>query len=215
MKRRAEAKRTRARVTYGMWLITLLVPCGSSAAQSPQMIIRNAVDQAVAVLENPAYQGDAQFNARIEKVKDIVFPHIDASEFARRCLGAQWQKLNETQRQQFIDLFTTLVEKSYGGMLDRYPKGVRFTYDQERIDGRYAQVDTRIQFPNQDKQVVVSYSLHQKDGTWLIYDVAVENISMVRNYRNQFQRILNRSSFEDLVAAIRRKIQQLESPPTS
>ncbi|MGE0681265.1 MAG: ABC transporter substrate-binding protein, partial [Candidatus Binatia bacterium] len=77
------------------------------------------------------------------------------------------------------------------------------------------EVHTRVENPTQNKTFSVVYRLQQKGGKWLIYDVVAENVSMVRNYRNQFSRILNKSSYEELAQALRRKIQQLGTAPTS
>lgn len=193
----------------------LAFPLTARATESPLPMIRSTVERAMAILKDPAYQGQEQFSARIRKLEEVVLPQIDSWEFARRCLGVHWHKINDEQRREFIRLFTQLIEKSYGGMLDRYPEGVRFSYDQERIEGNFAEVDTRVFSPDQDKPFSVIYRLHRTGGKWLIYDVVVENVSMVRNYRNQFSRIINRSSYEELVQAIERKLEQLDTAPSS
>jgi phospholipid transport system substrate-binding protein len=187
----------------------------AETTESPMMMIRTTVEHSMAVLKDPAYQGDGNFQKRIAKIEEIVLPRLDSAEFGRRCLGAHWQKLTEAQRQEFIELFKELIEKAYGGMLDRYPEEVRFSYDEERIDGKFAEVHTQVENSTQNKSFSVVYRLNLKDGQWLIYDVVAENVSMVRNYRNQFGRILNKSSYEELAQALRRKIQQLETAPTS
>jgi phospholipid transport system substrate-binding protein len=92
---------------------------------------------------------------------------------------------------------------------------VQFFYDQERIDGDFAEVDTRIFDPVQNKTYSVNYHLHKVDGKWLIYDIVAENVSLVRNYRNQFNRILSKSSYEDLVQTIQAKLKQLSTPASS
>lgn len=185
------------------------------ASESPTAMIRTTVEQSMAVLKDPAYQGNAKFQQRIKKLEDIVLPRLDSMEFGRRSLGVHWQKLSATQRQEFIDLFKELIEKSYGGTLDRYPEGVRFSYNEELIDGKFAEVHTGMTDPSQNKQFSIVYRLNQRDGKWLIYDVVVENVSMVSNYRNQFNRILSKSSYEELAQKLREKIQQLDSTPTS
>lgn len=204
---------------FGVWSVVLagalIVPTPTKATESPLVTIRTTVERSMAVLKDPAYQGDANFQKRIEKIEEIVLPRLDSLEFGRRCLGVHWQKLTEAQRQEFIELFKELIEKAYGGMLDRYPEEVRFLYDEERIDGKFAEVHTRVENPTQNKTFSVVYRLQQKEGKWLIYDVVAENVSMVRNYRNQFSRILNKSSYEELAQALRRKIQQLGTAPTS
>jgi phospholipid transport system substrate-binding protein len=193
----------------------MIAPAPTKANESPLVMIRTTVERSMAVLKDPAYQGDANFQKRIAKIEEIVLPRLDSLEFGRRCLGVHWQKLTEAQREEFIALFKDLIEKAYGGMLDRYPEEVRFSYDEERIDGKFAEVHTQVENSTQNKSFSVVYRLQQKEGKWLIYDVVAENVSMVQNYRNQFSRILNKSSYEELAQALRRKIQQLGTAPTS
>jgi phospholipid transport system substrate-binding protein len=88
-------------------------------------------------------------------------------------------------------------------------------YDQERIDGQFAEVDTRIFDPVQNRAFSLSYKLRQVDNHWLIYDIVVENVSLVRNYRNQFNRILSKSSYQNLIQALQNKIKELDAPPSS
>jgi phospholipid transport system substrate-binding protein len=204
---------------FGVWSFILvgmvLVQAQAVATESPMTTIRTTVERSMAVLKDPAYQGEENFQKRIEKLEEIVLPRLDSLEFGRRCLGVHWQKLTEAQRQEFIGLFKELIEKAYGGMLDRYPEEVRFSYDEERVDGKFAEVHTQVENPMQNKSFSVVYRLNLKDGQWLIYDVVAENVSMVRNYRNQFSRILNKSSYEELAQTLRKKIQELGTAPTS
>ena len=193
----------------------LVVSIQTWASESPMKMIQTTVEQSMAVLEDPAYQGDANFQKRIKKLEDIVLPRLDSMEFSRRALGVHWRKLTDSQRQEFIDLFKELIEKSYGGTLDRYSEGVRFSYNEELIDGKYAEVHTGVTEPAQNKQFTIVYRLNQRDDKWLIYDVVIENVSMVSNYRHQFNRILTKSSFEELTKKLREKIQQLDTAPAS
>jgi phospholipid transport system substrate-binding protein len=184
------------------------------AAESPMQIIRKTIEKASAVLQNPAYQGKEHFQTRIEKVRAVVEPQFDVLEIAKRTLGSYWQERTEAERKEFIYLFTELVQKTYSSTLDRYNTNVQFFYDQERIDDTFAEVDTRIFDPAQNKAFTVTYKLRQSEGAWLIYDMVAENVSMVRNYRNQFNRILSKSSYSDLVQTLQTKIKELDIAPS-
>ena len=184
------------------------------AADSPLAMVRSTIERALAVLQDPTYQRPDHRQARIDKVREIVLPQFDSQEIAKRTLGVYWRDRTEEQRQEFIRLFTQLVEKTYSGTLDRYTNNVQFFFDQERIDGDFAEVDTRILDPGQNKAFTVTYKLHKVGGKWLIYDVVAENVSMVRNYRNQFNRILSKSSYEELVQSIQNKLKELNAPPS-
>ncbi|MGH7961087.1 MAG: MlaC/ttg2D family ABC transporter substrate-binding protein [Candidatus Binatia bacterium] len=194
----------------------LAFSAGTGAAEPPLEAIRSTVERARAVLEDPAYQGPDQREQRIAKVREILLPQFDSQEIAKRTLGTHWRKRTEEERKQFVQLFVDLVEKTYSSNLDRYDPGVKLFFDQERIiDGEYAEVDTRIFDPVLDKTFAINYRMHKSDGRWLIYDVIAENISMVGNYRNQFHRILSKSSYQDLVQKIEQKLKELSSASPS
>jgi phospholipid transport system substrate-binding protein len=199
------------KVLYASFLV---LPTSVWGEDSPLETIRVTIEQATAVLQDPAYDGKEQSQTRVDKVRTIVEPRFDAQEIAKRALGVYWQERTEEQRQQFVRLFTELVEKTYSGTLDRYTRDVQFFFDQERIDGTFAEVDTRILDPAQDKAFLVQYRLHKVGDKWLIYDVVAENVSMVRNYRNQFNRILSKSSYEELVQTLEAKIKELNASPS-
>jgi phospholipid transport system substrate-binding protein len=192
----------------------LLVQTPIWAAESPMEGIRLAVDKAISVLQTPEYQEPEHRQQRMEKIKEIVLPLFDSQEIAKRALGPHWRDRTDEQRKEFVRLFISLVESTYSGTLDRYRKDVQFFFDREAIDGDFAEVDTRILDPSQQKTFAINYHLHQVGGKWLVYDVVIENVSMVRNYRNQFNRILSKSSYEDLIDSIERKIKELSSSPS-
>ena len=186
-----------------------------AVADSPTDTIRSTVERTRAVLDDPAYQGEDHRQQRLEQVKAVVLPQFDSQEMAKRTLGPYWKERTEEQRKEFIQLFTALVEQAYSSSLDRYSTGVQFYFDQERIDNDFAEVDTRIFDPTLNKTFSINYQLRQVNGQWLVYDVVVENVSLVNNYRNQFNRILSKSSYEDLVQKLQTKLQQLDAVPPS
>jgi phospholipid transport system substrate-binding protein len=112
-------------------------------------------------------------------------------------------------------LFTDLMERSYGDTLARYTGAVRVEFDRERVSAAGAEVDTRVVDPAQHKAFALTYRLRQVEGQWRIDDVVVEGVSLVRNYRTQFARLLNKASYAELVKALRSKVAQPEAPPAS
>ena len=200
------------------WLLVVNIYLSSVptwAAEAPLAMIQGTVEQSRGVLEDPAYQGTENFGKRTRKLETILLPRIDRFGFAQRCLGTRWKDMSEQQRHRFVELFTKLLELSYGGMLDRYPEGVEFTYDKETIEKDYAQVDTRVFTPQRSEPFEVTYRLRRVNGQWLIYDVITDNISLARNYRSQFKRIITKSGYEGLVQALERKIVALRKAPSS
>jgi phospholipid transport system substrate-binding protein len=124
-----------------------------------------------------------------------------------------WAPLTHAQRSRFTDLFSELLELSYGGLLNRYPEGTRFTIDEQRIEGEYAQVYTRMFNPQQTLSFSINYRLRRVNGTWLIYDMIIENISLVRNYRHQLNRIILRSGYEGMTQVLEQKLEFLRRAP--
>jgi phospholipid transport system substrate-binding protein len=182
------------------------------AADTPLALIRQTTERAVTVLRNPSLQGKERAQERAKNFWETVLPEFDSQEIAKRCLSVHWDELNETQKKEFVDLFTELVKHSYQDTLERHVKDAQFSFDHERVDGDSAEVETRVLSPSlKEKALSLNYRLHRTGGKWLIYDVVAENVSLVQNYRNQFNRILKDSSYDGLVQALRKKIQELQA----
>lgn len=183
----------------------LMVVCSGYAANAgePTEAIRGAVNQGVEILKNAKLDGQKQKNQIIDRLRQIVYPLFDFNEMAMRSLGANWRRLNPQQRKEFVSTFTALLEKTYADQIDLY-NGQQVVYSGESIDGDYAQVDSRIIDKN-GQTYSVFYRLHRVDGKWRIYDVVAENISLVNNYRSQFNRVIARSSFEELLKTMKQQ----------
>jgi len=181
----------------------------TGAADSPLAVIRSTTQQALAVLDDPAYRGDEHRQIRFRKMWEVILPSFDEQEIAKRSLGLYWQGLTPEQRARFTSLFIQLVKNRYSNTLDRYSTDAQFFYDTERIDSDYAEVYTHIVAPSQPNPFEVVYRMHQNRGRWMVYDVIAENVSMVRNYRTQFHRIISRSSFDGLIQTLEDKLKEL------
>ncbi|MDH3444699.1 MAG: ABC transporter substrate-binding protein [Deltaproteobacteria bacterium] len=186
-----------------IFAVVLLVVCSFKLAEAgePTEAIRGAVNQGVEILKNTNLDTQKERAAAINRLRQIVYPLFDFNEMARRSLGANWRRLNLQQQQQFISTFTALLEKTYADQIDFY-NGQKVDFTGERIDGNYAQVDSRIIDKN-GQTYSVAYRLHKVEGKWRIYDVVAENISVINNYRSQFNRVIARTSFEDLLKTMK------------
>jgi phospholipid transport system substrate-binding protein len=196
----------------------LLLCCASSfvaAAESPLAVIRATVEQVMAVLQDSAYQGAAHRQERFTKVRELVLPRFDTQEMAKRTLGVHWRTRTAAEQAEFTQLFTDLVEKSYRQTLDRYTHDAKVTYEQERIETPFAEVDTHLFSPIVNEPIAITYRLHTVGDQWLIYDMVIANVSMVRNYRAQFDRVLGKSGYQELIDTIKRKLRELDEPPRS
>jgi len=200
-----QTKRFRLIALCKIGVVLSLLWCWNAwAAESPLELVRLTTEQAVAVLQNLSLKDRPQ--ERAEKFWQITLPRFDTQEIAKRCLGPHWNEITEEQRKEFVQLFVELVKRAYQSTLEHHTSDAQFSFDQERIEGDVAEVDTRILAPSQEKPLSVNYRLHREGDKWLIYDVVAENVSLVRNYRNQFDRILKDSSYEGLVQALKKKI---------
>jgi len=201
------------------WKITsisvLLLRINALGTESPLALIRSTVEQVIAVLQDPVYQHPDRRQERFARVRELILPRFDSQEIAKRALGIHWRDRTEEERKEFTRLFTDLVESSYRRTLDRYTREVQIFYDLERIEGPFAEVDTHLRSPTQSEPIPITYRLHRVGAQWLIYDMVIANVSLVRNYRTQFDRILSTSSYAELVRRIERKLRELNAPPAS
>jgi len=187
-----------------IFAVLMVVWSGKPAnAGEPTEAIRDAVNQGVEILNKAKLDNQKQRAQVIDRLRQIVYPLFDFNEMAMRSLGANWRRLNPQQRQEFVSTFTALLEKTYADQIDLY-NGQKVVYSGESIDGNYAQVDSRI-IDKDGQNYSVVYRLHRVDGKWRIYDVVAENISLVNNYRSQFNRVIARSSFEELLKTMTQK----------
>jgi phospholipid transport system substrate-binding protein len=175
----------------------------AARAGEPTEAIRSAVDQGVEILRSAKLENANQRAKVIDRLRQIVYPLFDFREMAMRSLGANWRRLEPQQQNEFVTTFTKLLEKTYADQIDLY-NGQKVAYTGETIDGNYAQVDSKIVDKNGQNYSVV-YKLHQVDGNWRIYDVVAENISLVNNYRSQFNRVIAKSSFEELLKTMKQQ----------
>ena len=182
----------------GLVICALRVWAPASAdAGAPTDQLRSSVDQMVKVLDDPALKADSRAQDRraaIRKEAQVVF---DFGETAKRALGRHWQGLSEKDRQEFTGLFTDLIERAYISKIERY-SGERIAYAGESVEGGLATVRTRF-VTKQGTEIPVDYRMQQRGDRWLVYDVMVEGVSLINNYRTQFDKIIQTSSYAELV----------------
>jgi len=183
--------------------LQLLVGAAGAWAGPPTETIRQAIEKTLDMLKNPAYQGEM----RRQKVKAVVDPHFDYQEMAKRSLGPAWGSLSGGQRQEFVALFSQLLEASYADKIEKYAQRVKIDYTGEILSGDNAEVRTVIVKAND--RIPLNYRLLNEGGTWKVYDVVIEGVSLVNNYRSQFSRIIHESSYAELVKRLKTKVSEL------
>jgi len=198
-----------------VWYVGILVLAGlvvwapaPARAGAPTDQLKASVEQIVKVLENPGLRSEARSQERRAAIRKEAEGVFDFTETAKRALGRHWQALAEKDRQEFTSLFTDLIERAYISKIERY-SGERIAYAGEAVDGGLATVRTRF-VTKQGTEVPVDYRMQQRGDRWLVYDVSVEGVSLINNYRTQFDKIIQTSSYAELVRKM--KAAELTAP---
>jgi phospholipid transport system substrate-binding protein len=171
---------------------------GNALAQTAAQQVHETIQSLTAIVNLPS----ASVAERRAAVKRLLLPRFDWNEMAKLSLGKHWPSAPAMQ-QQFVVTFTEFVANSYIGQIGSY-KNEKIIYVGERRDRNRAEVDTKL-VPAYGEALSVNYKLHQLDGVWQIYDVVIADISLVNNYRSQFNRILAKASLEDLLRQLKEK----------
>jgi phospholipid transport system substrate-binding protein len=184
-------------------MAVLLAAAGTATAAGPTETVQTAVQQVFSSQNGPAVKATstAERRADVRKITETLFDFTDMSE---RSLGSAWTQASPAQQQEFIRLFSALIANAYLGRIEQYA-GEPITYVGEKIDGDDASVQSRVVTPKGSK-VGLEYRLYRADGRWTVYDIYVEGISLVGSYKAQFNRILQRGSFADLLKQLRLKV---------
>jgi phospholipid transport system substrate-binding protein len=172
------------------------------AGTTPTEEVQETIGRIVGVLQDPMVADGAAIAKRKALVREALAARFDFKEMAKRSLGNHWQSVAARQ-QEFVSVFTNFVERVYVGRIDSL-KDTKITFVRERIEGGVAQVDTKI-VPAKGDDFPMNYRLHLVGGKWKIYDMIVENISLVGNYRSQFDRILVSATFDELLKKLQEK----------
>jgi phospholipid transport system substrate-binding protein len=180
-----------------------VLPPPRSNAGAPTEQIRMSVDNLQAILKNPQLKSAAKTKERRDQLRQVVSSRFDFAEMARRSLGGQWRRLTPKEQEEFVRLFTDLLERAYIDRIESY-SDEKFAYIRENLDKDYAEVMSRI-VTNKGEEFSLNYKVHLVGSEWKVYDVVVENISLVNNYRSQFNRIITNSSYEELIRKMKEK----------
>ncbi|HEY1232933.1 MAG TPA: ABC transporter substrate-binding protein [Candidatus Binatia bacterium] len=186
--------------SLGMFALMLLGAPFAFAGSAREQV-QSAIEKATAILNDPSLKSDAKKNERIERLRQVIFPKFDFAEMAKRSLGAHWQRRTPSEQQEFVKLFQEMIENSYMSNIDAY-NGEKVNIVGEKQEKDFAQVNTKI-VNNKGEEFSVDYRLLLSGGDWKVYDVVIENISVVNNYRSQFNRVIAKTSFEDLLQKLR------------
>jgi len=177
--------------------------------EPPTVVVRGTIDEVIRLVTDEGLKKPDQATHRRKLLEETIGQHFDFEEMAKRSLAAHWRNRSEAEHQEFVQLFQTLLSKTYAGKIENY-SGEKVQYLKERLRDSYAEVQTTI--VSQKTEISLDYRLLLKDGSWRVYDVVVDGVSLVKNYRVQFDRIIRDSSYDELVKTLREKSSDIAAP---
>ncbi|MEA3347546.1 MAG: ABC transporter substrate-binding protein [Pseudomonadota bacterium] len=189
-----------------LFLLFALVPLNLWADDSgPSRQLEVSIDHLLEVLRDKSLKGDEKQTLRHQRIAEVVFLQFNMRRMAMLSLGRDWRGLNEAERNRFTELFRDLLKKSYVATIDGYADE-QISYRKEIIKGDKAEVRTMVISVSRGIEIPLNYKLQVKEGKWLVYDVIIENVSLVRNYRSQFSPIMKKRGFSELIAQMVKKV---------
>ncbi len=189
-----------------VWL--LYSGAGQAANETPTARVKSILDEVIAVQNDPQLQGQENRGKRRVIIKKIIGQNFQFEDMARESLGPYWEKLNDAQRKEFISVFKDLFQDSYTKLVLDFLKRERILYQKEDVKGDRAAVNTTIARMNEN--IPVDYSLVLVQGKWLVRDVAIDKVSIVRNYQKSFTRTIQRESYKSLLQKMRQQQKAIE-----
>src|SRR5713101_3880475 len=183
--------------------VLALLAARDAGAGVPTDQLRGSIDLVLRILTDPELKKEARTAERRKRIREVVNQIFDFTEISQRCLGRHWQARTPAEREQFVALFGDLLENAYITKIESY-SGEKIQYPGDVIDGDLALVKTRI-VTKQETEIPVDYRMFLNGGRWVVYDVSIEGISLIGNYRTQFNAVIQRSGYPDLVAKLKAK----------
>jgi phospholipid transport system substrate-binding protein len=185
---------------------------GLAVAGEPTDAVKQITDRVLAILEDPQWQGPEKQAERQQRLRQISEHAFAWEEMARRALAVHWRERSPQERQEFVQLFRDQVERTYINRLEQAAKEKQdIVYAGERVEDSRAVVSTRA-ITTRGTEVPLDYRLIKRNGGWQIYDVLIEGVSLINNYRSQFNDIIRSSSYENLVQKLRSKDETVAAP---
>ena len=186
---------------------------GMAASTSGSAAVKSVLDKAMDIQTRPDLQGEAHVKERTRLIRQVISENFAAEEMAKESLKDNWDKLSPTQRAEFQKLFTSLFQDSYTRMVLNFLQKETVEYRPESPENKGVKVPTTIMRANE--HIPVDYHLIQKNGRWLIGDVDIDGVSIVENYRNTFRRVIQTSSFDNLLQKMRLQSQAIQEGSAS
>jgi len=189
----------------GAILVGLFIAAEAFAAPTDE--VKKVVDEVVRIVSDKGLKKDNL--KRRQALKKSISTVFDYSEMAKRSLGKNWNQRTPAEKKQFTDLFASLLENSYASKIESY-NDERIIYLKENLDGDHAEVKSKVMTAKRD-EFTIDYRLINQNGKWSVYDVVIEGISLVSNYRTQFNKIISASGYNELLKKLQNKSEELKA----
>ncbi|HNR13378.1 MAG TPA: ABC transporter substrate-binding protein [Thermodesulfobacteriota bacterium] len=191
-------------IVLALAVLLLMASPGFAQGTSATQQLQEAAQEITSILDQCAKKNDFNEDCQ-EQIVEVADRRFDWKEMAKRSLARAWRDRTPQEQEEFTRLFRELLKSTYIKKIASYG-GEKVVFEGERIEGKYAMVESSIILPRENRKVPVSYRLLQQGDRWLIYDVVIEGVSLVNNYRSQFNDILQTSSFDELLKKIEKRI---------
>ena len=192
---------TLTQAVAGLLVITALFMAPAvAAAESPTEVIRATINEVTRILEDPKLKDPGKLLSRRRMLEEVIAARFDYAEMSKRSLAAYWAPLSPAERAEFVELFKSFLSDRYAEKIEGY-SGEQVLYLSERIQGDYAEVRTELR--SKKVEIPMDYRLFLKEDRWHAYDIVVDGVSLVKNYRSQFQKIIRADSYPELVRRLR------------
>ena len=191
------------RALIALAAVLVLVVARDAVAGVPTDQLRGSIDLVLKIVTDPELKKEARTAERRRRIRAVVNQIFDFTEISQRSLGRHWQARTPAEREQFVALFGDLLENAYITKIESY-SGEKIQYPGDVIDGDLAVVKTRI-VTKQATEIPIDYRMFLNGGRWAVYDVSIEGISLIGNYRTQFNAVIQRSGFPELAAKLKAK----------
>ena len=183
------------------WVVTVPAVCGAED-DSATHAVKETIDRVLDVLANEELKSPERADEKRGVLQRVIGERFDYEEMGKRTLGLHWRKLNEAEQKEFVLLFQDFLSNTYAGNVDGY-SGEQVEYLKERRKGDFAEVQTKVMSPK--IEVPLDYRLMRKSSRWMVYDVVIDGVSLVKNFRGQFDRIIKGTSFQGLLDKLKEK----------
>jgi len=182
--------------------VYLQAPAVTAETESPTEQLKPTLEKLVDILSDPSLEGQENKKKRRDLIMSTISKRFDFREMSKRVLGPTWREISPEERDNFTAEMTKLLENNYIGQLENY-SGETVEYVGERVREDRAQVSTLIE--SEGSQYPVHYIMNREDGKWMVYDINIEGVSLIRNYRAEFKSILRRQNYEGLIKTLEKK----------